>query len=244
MIIMAGGLIRSVFRHARINAGNGRTGMKHIPCRFLAFTLMELLVVIAIISILAALLLPALSGARERARSTQCLSNEHQIGLGMALYSDDANGLFPESGAVIPWNGIDPQTRNHSWLQQLVPCVNNTNAYRCPCDRKSSFSYFNGARAAFVISNSFASVNSKWIRIPFAFVLAGDTLGADFLPQDADKDDYSYNCVGGPVNGVPAEEWRIHAKGQNVLFADGHAKWYRGYATNEMTFRYDSIHGW
>jgi hypothetical protein len=48
----------------------------------------------------------------------------------------------------------------------------------------------------------------------------------------------------GPENGVPAEEWRIHSKGRNLLFEDGHTKWYKGYSTNEMTFRYDWIQGW
>ena len=71
---------------------------------------------------------------------------------------------------------------------------------------------------------------------------SGDTL--DFEPTDADKDDYSQNCVGGPANGLPWEEWQAHSQGQNVLFADGHAKWYNGYKTNEMTFRYDSLSGW
>jgi prepilin-type processing-associated H-X9-DG protein len=73
-------------------------------------------------------------------------------------------------------------------------------------------------------------------------VAAGDTI--DFKPEDSDKDDYTQNCVGGAANGSPAEEWQTHSMGQNILFADGHAKWYKAYVTNEMTFRYDSIHGW
>src|SRR6266550_6825187 len=78
------------------------------------FTLIELLVVIAIIAILAALLLPALGKAKQKAWTTSCISNLHQIGLGMKIFADDNNELYPVSGGDIPWSVIDSGTGNYS----------------------------------------------------------------------------------------------------------------------------------
>ena len=214
-----------------------------------AFTLIELLVVIAIIAILAAMLLPALAKAKQRAWTISCVSNLHQISLGLKMYADENREYFPESGGDIPWNEVNGNAPTNSWMQQISSYIGTTNIYHCPANallplgRQSWFNYFNGVRAAYVAAGySEAAVFSTRIMYPTAYVLSGDTL--DFTPEDADKDDYTQNCVGGAANGSPWEDWQAHNNGQNVLFADGHAGWYKGYNTNEMTFRYDSMHGW
>lgn len=107
-----------------------------------AFTLVELLVVIGIISILIAILLPALNRAREHARRTRCLSNMRQLTLAWHMYSLSNKGRIP--GANTP--PINLARPTHHWVCEgdtensiktgsLWPYVNNMEAYWCPNDR-------------------------------------------------------------------------------------------------------------
>lgn len=94
-----------------------------------AFTLIELLVVIAIIAILAAILFPVFSQAREKARAISCLSNAKQLGLATAMYLEDNDESFP--AVQMNMMGMAPIP---SWVTVVQPYIKTTLLQRCPSD--------------------------------------------------------------------------------------------------------------
>jgi len=105
------------------------------------FTLIELLVVIAIIAILAAILFPVFAQAREKARSTTCLSNCRQIGLAFQMYAQDYDQTYTWQGPKLGDDVGDygrPEAKPN-WITELMPYSKNKGIFICPSSQTSIY---------------------------------------------------------------------------------------------------------
>ena len=118
-------------RKKRLKLGLGEEPVKAECACLTAFTLIELLVTLAIIAVLAALLLPALSVAKEKGRSSACLGNLHQIGIALQMYVSDSKNLMPTM--------YDQPTTNLSIDIVLSNQLGSLKVLRCPSDNAQLF---------------------------------------------------------------------------------------------------------
>jgi len=215
--------------------------------------LIELLVVIAIIAILAAILFPVFATAREKARQTSCLSNLKQTGLGEMQYMQDYDETIHEvlSGVA----SGKATTVKITYAELLQPYIKSKGVFACPSSQldKQDITYDN--RFFFAVGmNSYLglyynyyysapqylncdalgdaceqsagyprAITSAIIKYPASTVLFADsfdkTVGAT-TPR-------GYWIDPGYLFGRRYGLSNRHNKGSNLVFADGHAKWYR-----------------
>ncbi len=125
-------------------AGDGSSSLTRRRRHLVGFTLIELLVVIAIIAILAAMLLPALAKAKEKAKQANCISNLKQIGVALTLYVDDNSGYYPiVSFTDVNGNSVDWPKELTSYLPQKGGAVTSpaNQVFICPSTVYSKIAY-------------------------------------------------------------------------------------------------------
>ncbi|MCC6446988.1 MAG: DUF1559 domain-containing protein [Armatimonadetes bacterium] len=213
------------------------------------FTLIELLVVIAIIAILAAILFPVFAQAREKARAISCLSNTKELGNAIMMYVQDYDEKYPwyyngNHDAALAAQGDTNSWFNAMWFGMIQPYVKNWSIFICP-SKSGNFSY--GLNMYHVVGCRGCESTQSLAAIarPANIVLAAET---GFAKEYAKKFNLEDRCDSenqsspgsvmcprlapygqgngcGPFN--TAHMTDRHSGGLNLLFCDGHAKWYK-----------------
>ena len=176
-----------------------------IPKLNKGFTLIELLVVIAIIGILAGILLPVLSRARESARKTQCMSNIKQIGMGLIMYANENNEAFPQDTTTVV---ARPAMRSLNVIYDTY--VSDNKVFNCPSDTTVT-----GATNA---GMSVSTANDSFDQDECSY-------GYDYTHIQNDDADVALAADRPPATpSATANSANHNGRGQNIVYVDGHVE--------------------
>ena len=211
-----------------------------------AFTLIELLVVVAIIAVLAAILFPVFSQAKEAAKKTACLSNQKGIGTGLYLYVGDSDDTLPMANYPNTYVG-PPFTRfswhrgagvaELNWADLLLPYTKSVEMFRCPDDATGLAVYPAGSGTRVPGAPLSYALNLYFFSQPGGvrrFSLTGGAMseiansgGKIFLAESSSNSNFELmrpDRYKAPDGTVTLER---HLGGSNYTYADTHAKYHR-----------------
>jgi len=211
------------------------------------FTLIELLVVIAIIAILAAILFPVFARARENARRSSCMSNQKQIGLGIMQYVQDYDEGYPAAyTATTQASPLGWYPGIWFWQETIYPYTKSAQIYYCPSspgskDTGAAFRFHYGANQLIMPGDETTQASTNFLKMSAInrsseIYLTMDSGHYAPLPSmvlapnawiyvpGVHEADSTIACAQGIPETSDCESGR-HFGGNNVTFADGHAKW-------------------